>query len=466
MSRKGLLIKRFVGEGLIGNLAETLSVRPSCHGRWILICLSIILVVFRQESYLVSPRFWAEEGVVFFSFARTHGVIEAFLQPHLGYYSLLPNLASILAARVVSLENAPLVTTLVALGVQCLPLCLVVFGRGPYWQGLIRKTVVVAIIFLAPLSYEVWLNTINSQFYLCLFTLLLLLEPPPAVAGRFSSWSLRLSLCLAGLTGVLSCLLVPLYWLRALIEKKREVVVWALILSACTLVQLAVVVKSGSAKVDAGVITAMGLKLPVRSVHIDPPTLGSILMVKNGLLNFFGLSSSASMAKMIHGWYVKAGIEHQLFGYGSLILLASLMLGLSRRIPGAARYLLPGGFVSLVVPSTALALVSDLGVLIGPYAAHRYYFVPNVLVLLMVTCAIDWENPKRLVKPLNMACLFLLCMAVFGGVRDFRNFQGVKGQVYDVSWPRWKEEIARWRKDSSYPVKLWPAPQWQMTIDP
>ena len=100
---------------------------PSCFGRWLLFFLTLILVVFRQESYFTYPRFWAEEGVVFFSFARSHTLIQALLQPHLGYYSLFSNLAAIIAAKFTPLKNAPLATTLCAFLAQGLPLVLIIF---------------------------------------------------------------------------------------------------------------------------------------------------------------------------------------------------------------------------------------------------------------------------------------------------------------------------------------------------
>lgn len=438
---------------------------PGQIGRWVLFCLAVLAIVFRERHYFVYPRFWAEEGVIFFSFARSHGVVQTLLQPHLGYYSLFPNVASIIASKLVSLENAPLATTLMALAGQCLPLALIIFGRSRYWLSIIQKTAVLAVIFVAPLSYEVWLNSINTQFFLCLFTALLLLEPHSEAGGTGRGVALRSSLLVAGLTGILSCLLAPLYWVRACVEKKKEPIVQALILTACMLVQLVVVVKSSSGDIDSKIIMAMGITLPPRIIHWSPPSLGSILLVKNILLNFFGPSLTSSIAKIVHSLYVSGGIAHQAFGYGSLFLVAVFLFCLARRCSGPARYIVPGAFVLLVIPSIAFALVESMGVLISPYAAQRYFFVPNVLVLLMLYCAIDWDGIKRLSGWVNLLFFSLLVLAIFWGGSEFRHFQG-SSKVYDPSWPHWKDEIALWKKDTSYAVKIWPAPLWSMRIDP
>lgn len=424
--------------------------------------LAMVLIVCREKVYFLSPRFWAEEGVIFFSYARQHGVLATLLRPHLGYYSLFANLASIMAVRLAPLEFAPMVTTVLSLAVQCLPIALVVFGRCPYWQGLGGKVIVLACIFLAPLSYEVWLNTVNSQFYFCLFAALLLLEPMPVGENKARTWSLRVGLVMAGLTGVLSCLLLPLYWLRALFERQREVVTWALILSGCTLIQLAVVVFSHSMEVDSRIIGAMGVILPARGVHADLPSLGSILLAKTVLLNFLGPLAAEPLVRTIHAWHGQGGLGGQAVGYGGLILVVGLHLWLARRIAGPARYLLPGCFFLLVVPATVFALVGDLGVLIGVYAAQRYFYVPNILMLLMVYCAIDWGVVKRRAGMTDMALVAVLGLALVLGGISFTDFSGAQGLVYDAAWPKWRDEIALWRQDHSHSVRIWPAPEWRI----
>lgn len=435
-----------------------------CSGRWILLFVSVIIIVFRERRYFAFPRFWAEEGVIFFTFAHSHGVFQSLFQPHLGYYSFYANLASILSVKLVSLEDAPLVTTTMALIGQCLPLSLVIFGQSPYWQGLIRKTAVLLVIFLAPLSYEVWLNSINTQFYLCLFAALLLLEPHSDGDGTPKRGVLRVCLLVAGLTGIMSCLLTPLYWLRAYVEKQKELMILAIILTACSLIQVAVVVMSTSGEVDSKAIMAMGVALPSRSFHWSPPTLGSILLVKTILLDYLGPSLTVPVAKSVHSLYAKGGVGQQVFGYGSLLGVVSFWGCLLRKCSCPARYIVPGSFVLLVVPSVSFALVDTMAVLISPYAAQRYFFVPNVLMLLMLCCAIQWNGIMRLSGgDLLLAVLFSL--ALFWGVSEFRHFSG-KGNVYDLAWPHWKDEVAVWRKDSTYPLKIWPAPQWKMRLDP
>ena len=426
-----------------------------------LLVLAVLALAFREPGYFTSPRFWAEEGTVFFSYARVHGAWDTLCQPHLGYYSLYPNLASLVAARLAPLTRAPLATTLMALLAQTAPLLLLVFGRSRYWPGTGRKALALAAVLLAPLSYEGWLNTINSQFYLCLFTALLLLEPPPP-----SPWArglLRAMLALSGLTGPPSCLLFPLYWLRAVREKEGELAVWAGLLGLCGCIQAGVMAFSHSASLDAGLIRAAGISLPGRAVWAPLPFLGLILTVKSLLLNFLGPAFSAPLAQNLHRLAVQGGWAYQTAGYGGLLSVSAFLFGLALGVPGPARYLLPLSFLLLAVPATVRALSESPAALISPYAAQRYYYVPNVLVWLLIICGAETAGAKFLTAP-NLVRVALLALALFWGGREFGDFN-TQARVFDPAWPHWSDEISLWRQDSSHRLKIWPVP-WTLSLPP
>ena len=74
------------------------------------------LVFLKTPHLLTDPRFWAEEGLVFLKF-RDFDFLEALGFRYLATYQAPLNLAVYAATRV-SLETAPLVTTLSALLAQ------------------------------------------------------------------------------------------------------------------------------------------------------------------------------------------------------------------------------------------------------------------------------------------------------------------------------------------------------------
>src|SRR5258706_9019204 len=75
-------------------------------------------VVLRMPRILLEGRFWAEEGDIYFRPAWIGPSSQALLAPHQGYYSLLDNLASAVAAHLVPLLYAPLLTIWTGLLVQ------------------------------------------------------------------------------------------------------------------------------------------------------------------------------------------------------------------------------------------------------------------------------------------------------------------------------------------------------------
>ncbi|HET8706541.1 MAG TPA: hypothetical protein VFM46_09595, partial [Pseudomonadales bacterium] len=68
----------------------------------------------RRPELFSHPRFWAEEGSVYFANAWHFVWYEVLFEPHLGYLSFFNNLAALIATTV-PLKHAPLVTTIAAL---------------------------------------------------------------------------------------------------------------------------------------------------------------------------------------------------------------------------------------------------------------------------------------------------------------------------------------------------------------
>ncbi|HXI26983.1 MAG TPA: hypothetical protein VNG89_01130, partial [Vicinamibacterales bacterium] len=69
-----------------------LSSRDDGSPAFALLTLAIALIVSysRSPALLRSPRFWAEEGSVYYAYATAHGGVATLVAPHLGYFSLVP----------------------------------------------------------------------------------------------------------------------------------------------------------------------------------------------------------------------------------------------------------------------------------------------------------------------------------------------------------------------------------------
>ena len=199
-------------------------------------------MAFRETDLLASPRLWAEEGKVFYSFARHHSLWEILSTPQVGYLTLFNGITSALQARVFPVEAAAAVTTYAGLLVQLVPVFLVLYTSHSFWDTPLKKVVCVLVIILAT-PPELWMNTTNSHFFFGLITFLILVIPATQLS-KGKKWLFRGLLVLGNLTGPASMLLTPVFFLKAHAERSREKYIQTAIQVCCALVQGAVTVHS------------------------------------------------------------------------------------------------------------------------------------------------------------------------------------------------------------------------------
>ena len=136
--------------------------------RTLAVGIFILLVVVRIPAILTDGRFWAEEGVVYFHAAWHQSWLDALFTIHTGYLNLVASVATLLALHLVTLEQAPLVTTAVACGIQILPTIILATSRIPWLKRWPTFTIALLLLLIPAGDSEVWLNSITSQFHLAL----------------------------------------------------------------------------------------------------------------------------------------------------------------------------------------------------------------------------------------------------------------------------------------------------------
>ena len=112
---------------------------------------------------LLDPRFWAEEGALYFHHALVSPGLKDFFSPALGYYSLVVKIAVYLALFV-PIENAPLITTVMSGLVIWSCVVLIITSSNDFLAGFgVKCAFALMLLFIS--SGEIWLNTITSQFW-------------------------------------------------------------------------------------------------------------------------------------------------------------------------------------------------------------------------------------------------------------------------------------------------------------
>lgn len=414
----------------------------------VLVVAAAALTVWRAPQYIAAPSFWAEEGMLYFAPAWNVGALTGLVQRPVGYLILWANLATTLAVALVrtgvcSLESAPRVTVVAALLAQLLPVVLVAAAVQPAWGGLGRRAAAVAIVLIGTRTGGQWLNTINSQFFLALATVVVLLEPVSVGARRRRAYAAVVAL--AGLSGPGASFLTPLFVWKAWRAPTRTTIAIAATSVACALVQAISIWNFGAAATSArghgttvGVVAAVAwmrtVVLPVFgptaalwfAVHARPLVIGTLLH-----------PAGASF-----GWLLAVAL---------VMLVAALALG----APRAVRWPLAAGYVVVTVGSIMGSLGDVAGMLFGVEGGARYVYVPGVMLLWLV-----FFNFRRLRSVRGAVCAAVLACGLVPSAWQWR-----ETLRWREHWSAWSAEVAAWRRDPRTPLRIWPQ-GWKIYLRP
>jgi hypothetical protein len=374
-------------------------------------------MLWRAPNLLWWPRFHAEEGKWYFSYAFEHGFADGLVYVYFraAYLNLATNLATA-TASLVPLERAPLITTLFAFAIQSLPLAIILFGRSRLFATPWRKVAGCALVVFAPhLPGEVWLTTLQSQVILGVVSLLILLEDVDPMS-RARRWTYRALLAFGGLSGPYSILLGPAFALAAVARRQRE-----------RLVQLGVLALSLG--VQASIYLGIDRANPLRARedhgwHVAEAAMRQISWP------LFGEAGATRIAEWLPG-------------AGGLLLTAFVLWLVAHQVDWRLRRvravddttLLGAAFLCLFTATSALS--------IGP-PGGRYAVVPGFAILLLVLQRSS--SPTRWVRVVAVA---LLAFALTAGTRT--NLHSAYGYCDGRTPTPWLEEVASWRQAISDP---------------
>ncbi|MBE2295014.1 MAG: hypothetical protein IAF00_08675 [Phycisphaerales bacterium] len=204
-----------------------------------LIISAALIIYLKAPNIIIFPRFWAEEGTVHFKFAYENNLIDniLFVYWKVGYYNLFTNFATEIAS-LISLTYAPFITTGFAFVVQLIPYIILLTGNSYLFDKEYKKIFgFLALAFLPSMIGEIWLNTINSQIWFGLIGLLLLFENFEKISNQ-RKYFYRSLFFIGGLTGLYSLVFYPLFAVKVILERNKEIVICFFILTITLFIQL------------------------------------------------------------------------------------------------------------------------------------------------------------------------------------------------------------------------------------
>lgn len=401
--------------------------------RWALLPAFALLLALRLPLAWQHGRFLDEEATVFLAYAWHFPFADAVLRPFAGYLNLGATLPTALLAQaakthIFSLENAPYVTMLLGLLLQTFPALLLLTGKADWISSKTNKLLALLVLALLPATEEVYFNVLHIQFQLALcVALLLALDVPASRPLKIFSAAI---LVLAPLCGPGAIVFLPLFALRAMIEKDPARLHQILFLSAGSALQFSLFYSAS----------------PIRGFSPDAVTTTASLSARFIVMPLFGGGAADRVADLI--------VRSQLHGYlltSCFAALAMLYFGLlaysAWRYRRRTVWLIAGALTIAVVtlraglahPNPYFALYASLG--------QRYNFLPLALLGLAIVGSIGLAKGRERTVYVALTALMLTT----GTIQYFR-----PREEY-AHGPIWSEEVQNWRQDHRHKLRAWPA---------
>jgi len=212
-------------------------------GRWLaflgISAAGALVIVSRRPDAILNPQFWAEDGTIWYAEAHAHG-LRSLLSPYLGYFQTLPRVVAV-AAQILPLTWAPLVFNLVAVALMLLPVWLLA-SQGFARLASPRVRLGFGFLILAlPNTHSMCANVTNSQWYLALAAVLVLL----AESSEAPAFDLTV-LGLCAVSGPFAVFLAPvaalMWWKRKTgnaTSRRRDYACMLILAAGCLLQGLA-----------------------------------------------------------------------------------------------------------------------------------------------------------------------------------------------------------------------------------
>ncbi|NTW97394.1 MAG: hypothetical protein HGB28_02470 [Oscillochloris sp.] len=418
--------------------------------QWLLFIGGILVIYLREPLLFLEPRIWAEDGSRYYLYAYyfSHSPLwyKSLLGVHVGYFALWPNITSTIAANLFSVENAALVITLMAFFAQLIPLGIIILGKSEYWSTYPKKIIGIFIYLLVPISNEIWLNTATIQFFFAFAALLILIEPTDN--SRQRTWAYRSIIGIAGLTGIASSPLVPIFALLTWVSKARERLIQTIMLGCCALFQASLLIYASVSATEHTTQLRMGSR--------DMSLLLYTLWTQSVGLLFCGIAWMRSVAAWIIARYNEGSPPLLVATWLGLLIATILLFGwLALRLSARERVVLVGSYASMLGFSFLGALTTNQLDLLVPGASPRYFWIPNlVFALLLMANVFNPASGKLRVR----ICAILVGIVILMGGMSYQSTL-----IGSQDWPRWRSEVALWRADPQHKLKIWPL-GWEITL--
>ena len=405
----------------------------------VILLIFILLLIFYRSPYIfLTGRFVAEEGSFWFHNSYLYGPIKGLTQIFWGsgYINIWANLAATFAL-LVPIEYAPLVTVYFALSVKIFLFVFVIYSQSNFLITNFDKTIIsLAILASPPMVPEIWANTLTSQVYLTIFSILILFLQD--TSENFFNKSSPYVLFFSGLSSLLTCTLTPFFFYKYIKNKNKINLLNFILIFFVSCFQSVIFIYSKIQNFDLeGNQTRFILSLD-KLVNYTYNVL---------LKSFIGRDLTQSL---YYDFFISVNIY---LLTGLIILIFIILLKYSfQRIKN------DGVLISLISIFIIISVFTIFGSKMEQVQG-RFAALPGVLLIFIAYRFFQLSS-----NHFKNFYLILILFTLMTGFYEFKLNNKYPHFLICIDCPNWKDELKKWKLDKNYQLKIWMYPEKTMKL--
>tara|TARA_Y100000992_G_scaffold152653_1_gene101785 strand:- start:186 stop:1454 length:1269 start_codon:yes stop_codon:yes gene_type:complete len=405
----------------------------------ILLFIILLLIFYRSPYILFNGRFIAEEGSFWFRNAYLNGPLAGFTQIFWGsgYFNLWANISSVFASFV-PLKYSPLVTVYFAFLVQLYVFIFIIFSKSEFVITNLDKLLISFIVLLSPcMVAEVWLNTLTSQVYLTILTILIYFQK--YVPNNFFCKSSPVVIFISGLSSILPNTLLPFFIYKYFKSKSKYDLYNLFLLLTTSIIQSYIFIYSKLNNLDWEGQAQRFIISYEKFINFIYN-----VMVKS----FFGRD-------LTHVIYNKFLININL----KILSLLIILVFITFLIKFITKIRSDKILMSLLLMFFFISTVSILGSKMEQVAG-RFALIPGIILVLSVYRFFQISHGT-----IKIITISLITISLSTGIYEFKYNNSIPKLLICKNCPHWSEEVNKWKLDNNYNLKIWLYPRKTMSLN-
>jgi hypothetical protein len=405
----------------------------------ILLIFFLLLIFYRSPYIFINGRFVAEEGSFWFRNTYLFGPIKGLTQIFFGsgYFNLWANISSVVASFL-PLEFSPFGTVYMAFLVQLFLLIFIIFGESNFLKnGYDKFFICLATIVTPPMVAEVWLNTLTSQVYFSMITILIYFQK-----NDFKNLLNKLSpiiLLISGLTSLIPCVLFPFFFYKWFVKKNFSNLINLFALGFATLVQSLIFIY----------IKINNLELGGINLRYDITFEKIISYFYNVVVKTF-LGRDLSQATF-HNFFDLSHLPLIIFLLTVLFLVFLIFNFKNIKEDEILKFLI----LFFIIQSLFVIYAGKDNQVQG-----RFALIPGILLLFTT-----YRLSQITIGITKIIFTILLFFSLTTGFYEYKINNKYKHFLECINCPIWKDELRNWKMDNNYELKIWNYPGKTMKLN-